>query len=232
MPEFVRLVNRRDRAFDFMANSRQRVIAPGGDAIVPWGIATSLFGDPRVVNRDARNERNNLYNKVRARFNYCLGMMTEEEWEEIAPKIDVYDLETDEQVFLVYHDPEGTRAMEMAGTANGDEQTEIAILKRQMAAMNARMEALLSQSTGEAPTPAASSTQALVTPSTDTAIISDAAVGQVEQPAPIDGGSVTVDVPPAAPSVDVPQQVPVGEGIADSEPAPTSRRVAAKTHAK
>lgn len=235
MPEYVRLVNKSDKPFDFHQNNKKRVIAPRGDTIVPFHVATTLFGDPGIRDEAPRNERTNQYNKVRSYFGYCLGMMSDDEWEARRPQIEVWDLETDSRVFMIFDDPTGELGSGISLTSTPQED-QIAALTATLARQQQLLEALLAERASTAPTPAASTTEALITPSTDTQITQsdgedDLSEGDDQGDSPA-GGSLTIDRPLAGATQDSPQSVPVGPSLAANVSSDDKPKLAPKEPAK
>lgn len=108
--QFVRLVNKDHRTFDFHQNNKKRYIQPGEDVMVPWDVATSLFGDPFTTDTPTDQARTRAWSQSSGMHGYIVGGMTNEEWEAHRPKIEVWDIESGERVFMVMEDPEGQKA--------------------------------------------------------------------------------------------------------------------------
>lgn len=141
MPQFVNLVNKGNSPFDFHHQNKKKIIQPGGNAIVPWDIATTLFGDPFVLDDGKKNDRTRTYKHVLGLFGYQNGMMTQEEWEFIRPKIEVYDLETQERVYMLLEDPEGLHSLPQEKPT--EDSSAIAFLQRQLSQTQAQLATLL-----------------------------------------------------------------------------------------
>lgn len=170
MPDFVKIINKNDKPFDFHQNNRKRVLQPGEDAIIPWGLACSLFGHPSTLNVHPRNERDKLYQKVRSRFNYTLGMVPpeaheqgirnpEDWWEVIRPRIDVYDIENNERVWMVIDDPTGEHMSQPPKSVSGS--ADIAMLMQQIQVLTNQVHKLTQQQQAQ-PGPSSAGTQSPV----------------------------------------------------------------------
>lgn len=192
---FVRLVNKDSRPFDFHENQNKRLLGPGDECMVPWDLATSLFGDPFSVDTATDQARTRALKQSRGLFGYELGNMTEEEWDAKRPKIEVYDVETGERVYMVLDDPLGHRPpgvspTDVPGVTNGT----ISALEAQLAATNAQVELLTKLLLAQ---------QGETSPQGQAAIVSEDAP---DQPSGAKGEAL----PPAEPSEDVPQAAPTG----------------------
>lgn len=150
--QFVRLVNTGDRVFDYHYQSQKHLIAPGADRIVPWDCASSLFGDPFTMDSSSDRARTRVYKQTRGFYNYSDGTTTEEQWEVLRPKIEVYDLETNQRIFMVIEDPDGRKT--------GDNPTpdqagsDVETMQRTIAVLSQQVESLLSAQQQQAADPA------------------------------------------------------------------------------
>ena len=146
--------------FDFHMNNVKQRILPGADRIVPWDIAATLFGDPRLVNDGRNQHRTVALKRARGNFNYMLGIESDEEFEARRPKIEVYDTENNERIYMLIEDPEG----EMAGTSliQTSNETENEMMRRQIARMESQI-AMLTQRLTANPAPMAEGQQRIVT---------------------------------------------------------------------
>ena len=216
--EFVKIVNKGTKPFDYHHNNQKVIIPPNGDRIIPWGLACTLFGHPSTLNVHPVNERDKVYAKVRAQFNYTLGILPPEAyeagirssdlwWEHIRPQIEVYNMDTNERIFMVIDDPRGERSSsapeQVAGTA------DIAALMQQINRLQSQVTQLTHQQTSQVPDPAAGTTQS-PTPTADAA------------PEPsIDPNELQQAILDA--SEDVPATVPiaVGAGVPSADPHST-----------
>lgn len=113
--QFVRLVNKGEQDFDFHQSNQKRILPPGAEVMVPWDLACSLFGDPTTVDSPTDQARARSLKQSRGLFNYEMGKMTAEEWEERRPKVEVYDVETGNRVYMVLEDPDGVHAGNVPG---------------------------------------------------------------------------------------------------------------------
>lgn len=206
MPQFVKFTNEGDRPFDFHHQNKKRVIGPGEDAIVPWDLACSLFGDPYTLDDGKKNDRQRTIKSVRGNFGYQSGMMTEDEWDAIRPHVAVYDLETQSRIYMILEDPDGLKSLPDVEVIEANDQ--VAYLQRQLAQVQATL-ATLTQRDHDTAQAATSSHGAgegnILAPSTDIPEIPE--VGK-------DGGPTgTLVIPPQntdAVSTDGPGGTPAG----------------------
>jgi hypothetical protein len=236
MPDFVKLVNKSNQPFDFHQKNVKRIVEPGGDAIVPWDMACTLFGNPAVRNIAPANERTKMYEKLRARHNFSVGLQTAETWEEIRPRCMVYDLETDSEIVMLLDDPLGQHAPDAARRQQSTNQnSDVTGMQRQIDALTKQITRLVSQSTA---VPAESASGSTASPTA----VADGPGAPVDPGFP--GADGNIDDVFALPTddeletatLDDPQQVPVGEMDAsdteDTPPAvsaePKKRRGAAR----
>lgn len=250
MPDFVKFINQSDKPFDFHQNNRKRILQPGEDAIVPWGLAVTLFGHPGMVNVAPRNERQAMYRKVRSKFNYTDGLVPPEAleqgikdpeawWEVIRPQIVVFDIETNERVYMIIDDPDGNHAS--PGPASTTGASDMAALMNQIQVLTAQVNKMAAAQVAQQPAPAQGNTQS----PTPTADGPDAESGESAFTIPVpsappiptedNGASVPLDltaimagvneagvpvagVPSASP--DDPQAVPTGDVPPKMPPRP------------
>lgn len=116
------------------------VVEPGKDRIVPLAVALVCFGNP-----GARNMRNNPLRDLELRHiklyhGFAEGLQPDSDWEEsVCPKIEVYDVETDERIWMVHDDPTGEKASADLGAAVADATNPEAILARHRAEHEQRL---------------------------------------------------------------------------------------------
>lgn len=212
MPDFVKLVNVDYKPFDFHQNNVKRIIAPGEDVIVPWAIARTLLGDPRIPDIAPANERTKMYEKIRARHNYSAGLQTEDEWDTIRPHVEVYDIENNTRIFMLIEDPAGEH-MSQAPTPSA-KQTDAAALQRQIEVLTAQVTKLVAQSQSAPEQPGAGNT------ASPTAVQDGPGA-----PAPEIDSVFNLPTSDETATADTPQAVTVGDipGADDDEPpAPAS----------
>lgn len=139
--QIIRLNNTGDKELVIPHRGDKYVIQPGASKVIPYDAAASLFGDPRHKDSDKDPARRRCYEHVRAMHNFYIGWDTEDIWEnEKMPRFDAFDLETDEQIFFVVHDPLGQRTYNAAQPLGGS--TDQAILAATIADMEKRIAAL------------------------------------------------------------------------------------------
>lgn len=223
MPEFVKIINEDDKSFDFMQNNAKRIIEPGGDVIVPWNVACTLFGNPNIPDIPPANERTRMYKKMRARYNYGDGLHSPEHWDARRPKVRVFDLEGDTEIVMLINDPSG----EHLGAFNPNsksvnKETDIDALQNQIALLTKQVTRLVSKEQA-APTPNATGTSSSPT------AVEDSPGGDVDSvfniPTAGDNDTATTDDP---------QSVTVGEipyADDDAPPALARKAVAKKVAA-
>lgn len=108
--------------FDIPHRGEVATIPPGGEAVVTWDAATSMFGDPTIMNTPTNPARSDRYEQVRAMHNFHRGFDTETEairlrmgdigadkssWEAKRPKIEVSTVDTNEPITMLIDDPTG-----------------------------------------------------------------------------------------------------------------------------
>jgi len=135
VPQFVRLVNTDDRPFDFHHNNIKKIVPGGGDTIVPWDIACTLFGNPTLVDTTRDPARALSLKQARGNFNYMLGMETDESFDARRPHVEVWDVEQSpmQRIYMLIEDPEGTR--ENVGLTSLQGKSDIEILQNQVAVL-------------------------------------------------------------------------------------------------
>jgi len=208
MPQYVRLVNENIRPFDFMQQNARRIVPPGGEAIVPWDLAVTLFGHPRLPNHPPQYERTKAYERIRARHNFSSGLQQEEEWEMTRPHVKVIDLEDNTHIVMLIDDPEGTRQPESTPTAS-NATMDVSILQQQIAALTAQVSMLVNKQIANQSEPAAGNTES-PTAVQDTPGVQAPSAFDVTPAAP---------AAPATATADVPQAVPVASANDDNPPA-------------
>lgn len=129
MPQFVRIVNTDDRPFDYHYRNQKHVVSPRADTVVPWDCACSLFGDPAIVDTPRNKDRTRVYKQVRGLYNYEDGTERVEDWEARRPHIEVYDLDTNERIYMVIDDPKGLMSNPDLGAKSS---TDVEFLTRQI----------------------------------------------------------------------------------------------------
>lgn len=195
--QFVRLVNQDNRPFDFHQQQKKRILQPGDEVMVPWDTATSLFGDPYAVDTPTDQGRTRVLKQSRGQFGYQTGGMTEDQWQAIRPKIEVYDVETGERIYMVIEDPEGHMGLPGApADVTGVVNPAMDAIQEQLAATQRQVELL---------------TQILLKQQSETAPQGQSVVASEDA-----SGSGTADsggagLPPAEPSEDAPQAAPTGK---------------------
>ncbi len=191
--QFVRLVNKDKRSFDFHQSNQKRIIPKGGELMVPWDVAVSLFGDPSSVDTSRDGARTRAWKQSRGQFGYMDGGMTLEEWETIRPKIEVYDVETGDRIFMVIEDPEGIRVDGNPSMAQASIDT--ADLKEAIAQQQKQIELLTTMLMQQ---------QQATAPQGQSVVASQDAAG--------DGGTpgTQAPLPSAEAGEDTPQAVPTG----------------------
>lgn len=141
--QFVKLVNTGSAPYDFHMRQQKRVIPPGGDVMVPWDVATSLFGDPFTTDTNTDQARQRAWTQSATLHNYHVGGMTEDEWQAIRPSVEVYDVETGNRVYMVLEDPSGTQiAGEPPTSGEVDNNMLVGLIRSQQEQINTLMQAV------------------------------------------------------------------------------------------
>ena len=189
--QFVRLVNKDKRPFDFHQSNQKRILKPGAEVMVPWDVATSLFGDPASVDTTTDQARTRAWKQSRGQYGYVTGGMTQDEWEELRPKVEVYDVESGDRIIMVIEDPDGTNSGHATPQMSADSLTTRA-LEDQVAVLSRQLEQVMGLLTQQ---------QANTPPDGQSALAS--------RDAPDDDGTGT-GLPEATAGEDTPQTPPVG----------------------
>lgn len=200
--QFIRMVNTGTTPYDYHHHAIKQIIQPGGDRIVPWDLACSLFGDPTTMDIGQDRARTRSWKQAAGIHNYHLGYTSDEQWEAIRPKVECYDLETGQRVYMVLDDRDG----KLTGENPGGQATpgnELEMLQRQMALM-AQQIAKLTANQVQAPADATTSTGP---------ITSEDAPNMEPVPSALDLAELTrqataLGMPEA--TEDIPQAVPTG----------------------
>lgn len=169
MPQYVRLLNTDPTPFRFHHNNIKRSVPPGGDVIVPWDLATTLFGDPFLIDGERDKERTRSLKRARGVFNYELGMESDEAFDARRPHIEVWDIETSpaERIYMLIEDPEGyysDLAISEANAATGGREDEITMLNARISALTQQMSRMMNVLAGAPQMPQGQT----VIPSSDT----------------------------------------------------------------
>jgi hypothetical protein len=148
--QFVRLVNADTRPYDFHHANRKRILNPGEEAMVPWDVATSLFGDPFTTDTPKEPARTRAFQQASGIHNYNTvegaakerGISAAEYWEQLRPKVQVYDVETGDRIYMVLEDQDGTK---INGTPQApmNEQLNQAFMAQQIADLQKTISALV-----------------------------------------------------------------------------------------
>ena len=230
--QFVRLVNAGDTPYDFHQAQKKRVLRPGEEAMVPWDLATSLFGDPFTFDTVKEPARTRAWQQASGIHNYTslegdakmLGVTAAELWEQRRPKIQVYDVETGNRIFMVIEDQEGimNANLNLGESAQSNEQLNSAFLQQQISELQKTIATLVQVQMAQLQT-----TQPVgqtETASTDGIASDDAIPSGFDLPTaptqPETPAEVGTDTPPVStqqPSEDTPQAIPAGK------PAPRSK---------
>lgn len=80
-------------------------ILPGKAVFVEWEKALFWLGDPGTQDQRRREE----FDRKRTWYGFAQGMMTEDEWEDMRPKLEVFNQEG-ERIFMALDDPDGSKA--------------------------------------------------------------------------------------------------------------------------
>lgn len=172
----LRVVNVGDKEFRNEFEHQWYSIQPGSETLVPRMAVHVWFGDPEA--RDIDQRRRPRFEEWE-RLNTMYGAYSNPElWEQNRPHVEVYDM-AGNRVITVAEDPSGSSL----GLATESEQSDVALLQAQIAALTARL---------------------------DSAEAENAERGIETMPALPE--SVTADSPstPDGPPVDEPTKIPVG----------------------
>lgn len=142
LDSLVRIRNVSDKPFRGKVGPNQYIVLPsanepGSESIFTWAIACGFVGDPNIT-----DPRERAYALQRLRTYY--GVYDDRaRWETDLPKLEVYDLSTNERVFMLLDDPDGNRNLIPATLPPKDQA--IALLQHQIATMQAQQNALIAE---------------------------------------------------------------------------------------
>lgn len=108
MPALVEVRNVGDVDFVDSFERKQYRIPAGSKAIVDAEVACLWLGYPGLRDEPTRGifTRTDQHYRLRARFGWHAGLMEEDRWEALRPKLEVYTLEG-ERVWMILDDPTG-----------------------------------------------------------------------------------------------------------------------------
>lgn len=140
MPQFVKLVNEGPNDFRFYDGPNERRVKPGTDAFVSWRVAASNLGDPTLMNVGKDTRRSDALASLKHFHGFQMGIMSDDQWEQNRPHVQVWDQETGNRIFMLLEDEDGLQQNEFAqGDGSGSEmevlQRQVAILTQQIAQM-------------------------------------------------------------------------------------------------
>jgi hypothetical protein len=139
----IRVENRWHSPIEIPHLGDKYVVPVGGSKIVPYEAAASLFGDPRARDGEKHKGRRELYDQVRNYWSFYLGYDSEQVWEtEKCPQFDAFDVNTNEQVWFVIHDPDGATLYGSEPTVNAN-TTDQALLNAQITQLQSQVATLL-----------------------------------------------------------------------------------------
>lgn len=124
--QFVRLINQDHKPYDFHTQGKKRILQPGEEAMVPWDLACSLFGDPTLTDSVKEQARSRTWRQVAAIHNYEEGTQTAGDWR--PPNIVVFDVETGQRVYMLLEDQDGSKGGYTGVTHETNDQSNVAAL--------------------------------------------------------------------------------------------------------
>lgn len=140
--QFVRMVNAGTETYDFHHENQKRWLKAGEEAMVPWHVACSLFGDPYTVDTPQDQARTRVWKQAISAHNFMDGHTTTAEWEHFRPKIEVFDVETGARIHMVYEDFDGTKNSGALPASNA--QLNNVVLQQQIENLTKQVESLAS----------------------------------------------------------------------------------------
>lgn len=103
--EVVKVINKQPELVTWQYNSTPYPLRPGIPAIVPVEAMWLWMGHPDAVDIDERRRpRTEEYRRLQIKY----GAYADRQWEDVKPRIEVYDLD-DNRIYTVVDDPDGER---------------------------------------------------------------------------------------------------------------------------
>lgn len=134
MEELVVIKNKdtkKEFSYPYGNDWEQIIIPPKGEKIVPWSVMVAFMGDPEVRNNDYWRERDEIAEKLLVFYGGE------------SPKIEAHTLDG-QRITTILDDPSGNSLNPVASGTS-----DVGLLKKQMEAMQQRIEALTrAQTTG------------------------------------------------------------------------------------
>jgi len=143
MPDFVRVTNSDTDKFIYHASNVRKILPPGKDVMMPWDLACSLFGDPFLTDAPKKPDRTDAIRRCRGNFNYELGMETMDHFMDRIPKLQVHDMETGQELFMLLWDAEGERLEEYV-SPSAESTDAVTLLQQQVQALTTQIGLLIS----------------------------------------------------------------------------------------
>lgn len=144
--DIVRLTNNEPVTFQDFYGSVPYVCPPGDSIIIPFDAACTWFGDPRVSDRPtlSQYDRRGEFERVKTRAGFSVLEAQSTPW--TAKNIEIASLQG-ERLYMVIEDPLGDKSTLQNVSSKGLDDTqavaqELEIVKRQQAALLARLEEL------------------------------------------------------------------------------------------
>lgn len=124
-------------------------IKPHAERVVPFEYIIVAFGDPRIHNDGDNRVRTREYQDRLTLWGYYPGITSAEEWAEIAPQFEVYDMDG-ERIWTILEDPDGTRANPaFDGEVDLDDATAMRMAMADMQRKMERMQQIIEASTAK-----------------------------------------------------------------------------------
>lgn len=190
-------------------------VKPGQQVVLPIEYATLNVGHPRARNEGKNLWRDIAYTKARRRWGFYPGLMTEAEWDEMKPTIELYTLDG-VRLYSVLDDPSGAlgnpEVLTGEATAGGQD-----FLQQQVMAMQAQIAQLTAliaqQQNPDQPSQTVAATAPAPEPPFDPLAAAVSAMQAMDEP-DIDSGAIPP--PPATeakPRKDSPRTTRVGGSV-------------------
>lgn len=216
--QFVRMINVGTKPYDFHQANKKRILQVGEEAMVPWDLATSLFGDPFTTDTPKEPARTRAWQQASGIHNFTTveseaksrGIPTEEYWDSIKPNIQVFDVETNERIYMVIEDQDGTKTNGVQPQLN--EVLNQVALQQQIADLQRTVASLVQLQLAAVQTTTATGQGEMVTQDgPGQSATADAGPGSAfDLPTPAEAGADAPPVSTSVPSEDIPQTVPSG----------------------
>ncbi len=130
----VKLVNTEDREFVIKYEKERYVLAGNTSTALPWRVASYWLGDPFKKNTPVFDYGEHEWERFRRRHGVSASLfMTDEKWDEIRPKVEVYTVIDNDRIYMLNDGRQHKNEVDFK-TGYGEDE-----LKMQVAALQAQL---------------------------------------------------------------------------------------------